>query len=162
MSCEIKTPKAGEDGMLLLRNRKYGNWNRHVYRKGKCEVDRPYRLTGTRQIIRLNASRKQSVALRRFFDLQLRGIHLTDIIFKVWVINGQNVVDLVYLYLKLNWDAGRFLPDESKTVWIPLRIEICRLWEGHSLCPLEYQLSVGKPFPRRPRKCGQLKTRASW
>ena len=52
----------------------------------------------------------------------------------------------------------------SRTVWTPLRtsIEICRLGEGHSLCPWECRLSVGKPFPRRPRKCCQLETRASW
>ena len=39
----------------------------------------------------------------------------------------------------------------ARTVWIPLRtsIEICRLGEGHSLCPWECRLSVGKPFPRR-------------
>ena len=29
-----------------LATQEYGNWNRHVCRKGKCEVDRPYRLTG--------------------------------------------------------------------------------------------------------------------
>ena len=52
----------------------------------------------------------------------------------------------------------------ARTVWIPLRtsIEICRLGEGHSLCPWECRLFVGKPFPRRPRKCCQLETRASW
>ena len=31
----------------------YGNWNRHACRKGMCEVDRPYWLTG------VNPSRKQ-------------------------------------------------------------------------------------------------------
>ena len=36
----------------------------------------------------------RSVALRRVFDLKLRGIHLTEIILKVWVINEQNVFDL--------------------------------------------------------------------
>ena len=35
-----------------------------------------------------------SVPFRCVFDLKLRGIHLTEIILKVWVINGQNVVDL--------------------------------------------------------------------
>ena len=52
----------------------------------------------------------------------------------------------------------------ARTVWIPLRMstEICRLGEGHSLCPCECRLSVGKPFLRRPRKCCQLETRASW
>ena len=34
------------------------------------------------------------VALRCVFDLKLRGIHLTEIILKVWVINGQNVVNV--------------------------------------------------------------------
>ena len=37
---------------------------------------------------------KRSVALRRVFNLKLKGIHLTEIILKVWVINGQNVVDV--------------------------------------------------------------------
>ena len=35
----------------------------------------------------------RSVALPIVFDLKLRGIHLTEIILKVLVINGQNVVD---------------------------------------------------------------------
>ena len=36
----------------------------------------------------------RSVALRRVFDLKLRGMHMTEIILKVWVFNGQNVVDV--------------------------------------------------------------------
>ena len=36
----------------------------------------------------------RSVALRRVLDLKLSGIHLTEIILKVWVMNGQNVVDV--------------------------------------------------------------------
>ena len=36
----------------------------------------------------------RSVSLRCVFDLMLRGIHLTKIILKVLVINGQNVVDV--------------------------------------------------------------------
>ena len=36
----------------------------------------------------------RNVALRRVLDLKLRGIHLNEIILKVWVINGQNVVDV--------------------------------------------------------------------
>ena len=35
-----------------------------------------------------------SVALCRVFDLKLRGIHLNELILKVSVINGQNVVDV--------------------------------------------------------------------
>ena len=52
----------------------------------------------------------------------------------------------------------------ARTVWIPLCMstEICRLGEGHSLCPWECRSCVGKPFLRRPRKCCQLETRASW
>ena len=34
------------------------------------------------------------VGSRSVFDLKLRGIHLTETILKVWVINGQNVVDV--------------------------------------------------------------------
>ena len=36
----------------------------------------------------------RSVALRCVFDLKLRGIHLTEIFLKVWVINGLNIVDV--------------------------------------------------------------------
>ena len=63
----------------------------------------------------------------------------------------------MYLYVKLNWDAIFFFPVES--VWIPFLMskEICRLGEGHKWCPLECRLSVGKHYPRRPRKCCRLK-----
>ena len=40
-----------------------------------------------------------SVALRRVFDFKLRGIHLTEIILKVRVINWQNVVDVLQVQL---------------------------------------------------------------
>ena len=57
---------------------------------GNYEVERPYRLTGA------NLSRKQKGCnIRRVVDLKLRGIHLTEIILKVWVINGQDVVDCI-------------------------------------------------------------------
>ena len=36
----------------------------------------------------------RTVALRRVFDLKFRGIHLTEIILKVWVINGQYVINV--------------------------------------------------------------------
>ena len=55
----------------------------------------------------------KSVALRRVFDLKLRDIYLTEIIFKVWVINWKYVID-VSIHVKLNWDANHFLPTESK------------------------------------------------
>ena len=41
-----------------------------------------------------------SVALHRIFDLKIRGIRLTDIILKVWVIYGRYVID--YLILREN------------------------------------------------------------
>ena len=43
----------------------------------------------------------RSVALRRVFDLKQRGIHLTEIILKVWVINGQNVVNVSICEIEL-------------------------------------------------------------
>ena len=52
----------------------------------------------------------RSVALSRVFDLKHRGIHLTEIILKVWVINGQNVVDVSICEVELRC----FLPAESK------------------------------------------------
>ena len=39
---------------------------------------------------------------------------------------------------------------------------LCRLGEGHSLCPWECRLSVGKPFLRRSWNYCRLVTRASW
>ena len=54
----------------------------------------------------------RSVALRRVFDLKLRGIHLTEIILKVWLLMDKT--SSMYLYVKLNRDANRFLPAESK------------------------------------------------
>ena len=36
-----------------------------------------------------------SIALRSIFDLKVTGIHLTDIIIKVWIINGQYVIDVI-------------------------------------------------------------------
>ena len=47
ISCEIKTPYAGENRILLLVNEKFvtWNWNRYVCHKWKCEVDCPTRST---------------------------------------------------------------------------------------------------------------------
>ena len=64
-------------------------------RKGKCEVDRPFRLTG------VNPSRKQKCCSPCVFDLKFRGIHLTEIIFKVRVINGQHVIDVSICKIEL-------------------------------------------------------------
>ena len=45
----------------------------------------------------------RSFALRRVFDLKLRGIHMTEIILKVWVINEQNVVDVSICEIELRY-----------------------------------------------------------
>ena len=47
----------------------------------------------------------RSVALRSVFDLKFRGIQLTEIILKVWVINGQNVVDVSSCEFELSLTA---------------------------------------------------------
>ena len=51
----------------------------------------------------------------------------------------------------------------ARTVWILLRMstEICRLGEGHSLCPRKWRLSIRTYFPRISQKCCQLEIRAS-
>ena len=78
--------------------------------KGSAKLTVPTDLTGTNP---------RSDGLCRVFDPKLRRIHLTEIILKVWVINDNT--SSMYLYVKLNWDANRFLPAESKDCWIPLR-----------------------------------------
>ena len=65
----------------------------------------------------------RSVALRRVFDLQLRGIDLTVIILKVWVMNVQSVVDVSICEVEL-----RCFRPRAKTVWIPLRTSIEIYW----------------------------------
>ena len=65
----------------------YGNWNRPACRKGKCEVDRPYRLTG------VNPSRKQKWFSPSCLWSHAQGINLPEIFLQVWVINGQYVID---------------------------------------------------------------------
>ena len=77
--------------MLLLRNGKFVIWKLKSSRlsvKGSAKLTAPTDLQEQIQV------ESRSVALRRFFDLKLRDIHLTEIILKVWVINGQNVIDL--------------------------------------------------------------------
>ena len=126
----------------------YGSWNRHVCRKGKCAADRHSRSTG------VNPSRKQrccspsclwSQAQRDTFDpdnSQSLGYWLTI----------RHRCICMWSWTKMLIFSFQL---RAKTVWIPLRMstEICRLGEGHNKCPLECRLSVGKPFPRRPRKC---------
>ena len=145
--------------MLLLRNRQFEIWKLKSSRfsEGKCEVDRPYRLTGA------NLSRKQKCFSPSCLWSQDQG-DTSD---------RDNSQSLGYQWTQRRrciymWSWTEMLTasnrPRARTIWIPLRtsIEICRLGEGHSLCPLECLLSVGKPFQRRPQKCCQLQTRASW
>ena len=38
--------------------------------------------------------RSRSVALCRVFDLEFNGIHLAQVILKLWVVYGQNIIDV--------------------------------------------------------------------
>ena len=103
----------------------YGNWNRHVCRKGKCAADRHSRSTG------VNPSRKQrccspsclwSQAQRDTFDpdnSQSLGYWLT---IRHRCICMWSWTEMLIFSFQLR----------AKTVWIPLRMstEICRLGEG--------------------------------
>ena len=138
----------------------YGSWNRHVCRKGKCAADRHSRSTG------VNPSRKQrccsplclwSKAQRDTSDpdnFQNLGYWLT-IRHRCICMWSQGVP--WWSWTEMLIFSFHF---RAKTVWIPLRMstEICRLGEGHNFCPLECRRSVGKPIPRRPRKCCRLET----
>ena len=75
MSCEIKTPKTGEDGMLLPRNVKFVIIMEIEIAtfvvKGSAKLTVP---TDSQEQIQV---RSRNVALRHVFDLKLRGIKLT-------------------------------------------------------------------------------------
>ena len=133
----------------------YGSWNRHVCRKGKFAADRHSRSTG------VNPSRKQRCCSPSCLWSQVqRDTSDPD--------NSQNLGYWLTIRHRCicMWSWTEMLifsfQLKAKTVWIPLRksTEICRLGEGHNLCQSECRLSVGKPFPRRPRKCCRLKTLA--
>ena len=48
-------------------------------------------------------SRSFKFVFRCVFDLKLRGMHLTEMIHKVWVINGQNVVGVSTCEVELRY-----------------------------------------------------------
>ena len=56
--------------------------------------------------------RSRSVALCRVFDLEFNGIHLTQVILKLWVVNGQNVIDVPVCEIEPRRQL--FFPVESK------------------------------------------------
>ena len=71
-----------------------------------------------------------------------------------------------YIYM-WSWTEILVASYQSKgcmTVWNPLRmsVELCRLWEGHNLCPFECRLSERKPFSWRARKCCRLENLACY
>ena len=159
MSCEINTPYAGEYGILLLRKGKFVIWkmksSRLSWRKGAA--DRPFRSTG------VNPSRKQRCCSQSCLLFQAQ----RDT-------SDQDNYENIYYWLTIRhrcvdmWSWTEMLTvsfqRRAKTVWIPIRMstEICRLGEGHNWYQLKCRLSVGKPFPRRPRKCCRLETLACW
>ena len=138
MSCEIKTRRRRWD--VATQERKVCNMEIEIVTfvvKGSAKLTFP---TDWQWQIHVESRR---VALRRVFDLKHRGIHvhLTEITLKLS--NSQSVG---YWWTKRRrciymWSWSEMLtasyPPRARTVWIPLRtsIEICRLGEGHSLCP---------------------------
>ena len=105
---------------------------------------------------RLYKGESRCDALCRVLYLKFLRIHLVQIIFKVWVICGQYIIDVPVSEIE---PRCCFFPVESKTVSIPDRMSIKRCWleEGRNLLPLECRPSAGRPFPYKPRKCCQLK-----
>ena len=134
----------------------YGSWNRHVCRKGKCAADRPSRSTG------VNPSRMQRCCSMSCLSYQAqRNTSDQD--------NSKNLGYLLTIRHRCicmwSWTEMLTFSFElrAKTVWIPLRMstEICRLGEGHNLCPLECRLSVGKSLPPPPKTTKIVSTRNS-
>ena len=87
-------------------------------------------------------------ALRRVFDLDFSGIHLTEKILKFRVINRQYGINVSVCEIEL---GCCFLPDESKLCWNSASYEytntyVFRLKEGHNLYPIEFRLSVGNRY----------------
>ena len=119
----------------------YGRWSRHVCHKGKCAADRPFWSTG------VNPSRKQRCCSQSCLLFQATSDQDNSENIDYWLTIRHRCVDMWSWTEMLTVSFQR----RAKTVWIPLRMrtEICRL-------------SVGKPFPRRPRKCCRLETLACW
>ena len=101
----------------------------------------------------------RSVALRRVFDLKLRGIHLTEIIIKVWVIRLMDKMSSMYLYVKLNSDANRFLPAKSKDCMNSASYEYMLARRGAKLVPMGMPIICWETFPAKTTK--MLSTRNS-
>ena len=100
------------------------------------------------------------VALRRVSDLKLSGIHLTEIILEVCVLL-MGKTSSMYLYVKLNWDANRFLPAESKDCMNSASYEYRNMSarRGAQFVPMGIPIICWKPFPAKTTK--MLSTRNS-
>ena len=131
-SCDIITPLASEDEILLHRNWQLcelGNLNYHVRRKGKCHRSK----VGTRGVS-LNCIYSRSfnivtiyieelgVALRCVFYLKLSRIHLTEIILKVQVIMAFMVIMVLMAirhqcFYMWSWTEMLFLSDREQILF---------------------------------------------
>ena len=134
----------------------YGCWNRHVCRKGKCAADRHSRST------EVDPSSKQRCCSPSCLWSQVqRDTSDPD--------NSQNLGYWLIIRHRCicmwSWTEMLIFSFQlrTKTVWIPLRMstEICRLGEGHNLCPLEWRLSVGTPPPSPSKTTKMLSTKNS-
>ena len=126
----------------------YGSWNRHVCRKGKFAADRS---TG------VNPSRKQSCCSPSCLWSQAqRGTSDQD--------NSQNLGYWLTIRNRCicmwSWPEMLIFSFQlrAKIVWIPLptSTEICRLGEGHNLCPSECRLSVCFPIKEHFLSCSLI------
>ena len=119
---------------------------RHVCPKGKCELDSLW---------------SRSFALHRvFFYLKFDGTHLTLVILKVWIINGQYVVDVYVFEVKLICEL-LCCNREQRIINTPSYVyREYQIGKGHFF-PVECRLSVEKPFPQKNTKYCRLETPTS-
>ena len=75
--------------------------------------------------------------------------------------NTSSIVSILYLYVKLNLDANRFLPVESKDCMNSASYEYRNMSarRGAQFVPMGMPIICWKTFPAK--KCCQLETRAS-
>ena len=66
----------------------HGNWNLHVCHEWKYEDDRPSRST------EVNPGKKQKWCSLSCLWFKFNGIHLAKVILKLWVVYGQNIIDV--------------------------------------------------------------------
>ena len=133
----------------------HGSWNHHVCRKGKCAADRPYLSTGVDPRRNQRWCFQSCLLSQAQLDTSDQDNYQS---LDNWLTVFHRCIDMWRWIEMLTFSFKQ----RAETVWIPLRMstEICWLGEGHNWCPSECRLSVGKPFPRRPRKWCRLETLA--